>query len=148
MILNKKSVIAGDTEVYHTETIYARIMCLLGTNRIKLDEVLKYNLTPIPDSLFKEDSDIYFDIQVEMSARLQSPPDSVIVDGCALLWTVHWPSRGTVQNLVDTFYKYIGEKLISSDVYLVFEYYTRFNLSTLFVNTLSRKLLRGSLWND
>ena len=47
MIPNKNSVRVGDIEVYNTEIIYARVMCLLSTNRIKLDEVLKYELSSI-----------------------------------------------------------------------------------------------------
>ena len=80
--------------------------------------------------LAKSKSTLKNNLQVEMSARLQLPPDVIIVDGCALLWTVHWPSKGTVQNLVDEFYKYIGEKLISSDVYLVFDHYYDYSIKS------------------
>ena len=45
MIINKKSVKVRDIEVYNTE-IYGRVMCIFSTNRIKLDEVLKYELSP------------------------------------------------------------------------------------------------------
>ena len=90
MIINKKSVKVGDIEVYNTEIIYARVMCILSTNRIKLDEVLKYELSPRPNSLFKENGNMRLakskstlknNLQVEMSARLQVP----LADGCALL---------------------------------------------------------------
>ena len=58
MIVNKKSVKAGDIEVYNTEIIHTRVMCILTTNRIKLDEVLKYQLSPIPNSLIRENGNM------------------------------------------------------------------------------------------
>ena len=63
-----------------------------------------------------------------MSARLKVPADVVIVDGCALLWTVHWQCKGTVQNIVDEFYEYVNQKMNSSDVYLVFDRYYKYSI--------------------
>ena len=33
------------------------------------------------------------------------------MDGCAILWVIAWPSRGTVQDFVDGFVKHILDKL-------------------------------------
>ena len=38
--------------------IYSRVLHLLCSNRITLEEVLKYELSPIPLSLFKDDGEM------------------------------------------------------------------------------------------
>ena len=38
------------------------------------------------------------ELQVEQSSRIQGVQDAVIIDGCATLWTVHWPTSGTVDD--------------------------------------------------
>ena len=49
----------GDIPVYATEALYARIMCLMSMGRIQhIDDVLKYELAPIPTALFMEMGDI------------------------------------------------------------------------------------------
>ena len=45
---SKKSVKAGKVEIFNTEAIYSRVMCLLSIGRIELEEVLKYELAPVP----------------------------------------------------------------------------------------------------
>ena len=42
-------------------------------------------------------------LQVEQSSRIQWVPDAVIIDGCAMLWTVHWPMSDTVEAYVINF---------------------------------------------
>ena len=41
-------------------------------------------------------SDLKRQLQVGVSARLVEKVDATVIDGCALLWTVHWPEKGTV----------------------------------------------------
>jgi len=41
-------------------------------------------------------SDLKRQLQVDVSARLVEKVDATVIDGCALLWTVHWPEKGTV----------------------------------------------------
>ena len=38
-------------------------------------------------------------------------PDVIVIDRCAILWVVHWPSKGSVQGLVINFMKYVKGKL-------------------------------------
>ena len=49
---SKKSVKVGEVEIFNTEVIYSRVMCLLSIGRIELEEILKYELSPVPLSLF------------------------------------------------------------------------------------------------
>ena len=39
-------------------------------------------------------------LQVEQSTSALKQPDTVIIDGCAVLWTIHGSSQGTVQDYV------------------------------------------------
>ena len=48
-------------------------------------------------------------LQVEQSSRTLQQPEVVIIDGCAILWIIHWPSQGTVQDFVNGFLQYPGE---------------------------------------
>ena len=50
-------------------------------------------------------------LQVEQSARATGQPDAIVIDGCAILWVVYWPSKGSVQDLVTNFVKYVKGKL-------------------------------------
>ena len=50
-------------------------------------------------------------LQVEQSARATGQPDAIVIDRCAILWVVHWPSKGSVQELVTNFVKYVKGKL-------------------------------------
>ena len=49
----KKCSKSGEIEVFNTELIYSRVMCLLSIARITLEDVLNYGLFPIPLSLFE-----------------------------------------------------------------------------------------------
>ena len=49
----KRHVKVGEIEIYNTEIIFARVMCLLSASQIKLDDVLSYELSPLLTSLFE-----------------------------------------------------------------------------------------------
>ena len=55
---SKKSVKAGEVEIFNAEVIYSRVMCLLSIGRIELEEVLKYELSPDPLSLFDSNGEM------------------------------------------------------------------------------------------
>ena len=121
---DKKSVKVGDVEIFSTEAIYARVMCLLSIGSINLEEVLKHELSPVPSSIFSETGDIRSasgksalknSLQVEVPTR-DSSTDAIIIDGCALLWTIQWPSKGSVSDLADAMYSYIKCKILHHDV--------------------------------
>jgi len=44
------------------------------------------------------------------TARLVEKVDATVIDGCALLWRVHWPEKGTVKDYADNFFGYIMAK--------------------------------------
>ena len=66
-------------------------------------------------------------LQVEQSSRIQGVPDAVIIDGCAMLWTVDWPTsvRPTVEDYMINFMRTIKYHLQRCDVYLIFDRYIK-----------------------
>ena len=55
---SKRSVKTGEVEFFNTEVIYSRVMCLLRIERIELEEVLKYELAPVPLSLLESNREM------------------------------------------------------------------------------------------
>ncbi len=109
--------------------IYTRVMGIQQARDVNVGDVLQFELAPVPTSMFNENGDMRVpkskstlkrNYQVECSTRLAIRPKVTVIDGCAVLWIVHWPNRGTVLDFVKTFTNYILGKLETSDVYLVF----------------------------
>ena len=50
-------------------------------------------------------------LQVEQSPRTLPTPETIVVDGCVILWTMEWPKYGTVQYYVNNVLEYIFGKL-------------------------------------
>ena len=113
MITNKKGVKVQEIEVYNTEIIYARVLGLISVGKLELEDVFKHELSPIPMSLFdnsgemrsaKNKSQLKRALQIVSSKRQYSDVDAVVIDGSALLWTVSWPLKGTVEDLAKAVY--------------------------------------------
>ena len=58
-------------------------------------------------------------LQAEQSSLIQGVPDDVIIDGFAMLWTVHWPANGAVEDDLINFMGTIKHHLERCDVYLI-----------------------------
>ena len=53
---DRRSTHVEEVNVFGTEAIYARIMCLISLKQIDLETALNYELAPIPTALFKDNS--------------------------------------------------------------------------------------------
>ena len=69
-------------------------------------------------------------LKVEVSGENILQPTDIIIDGCAMLWVVHWPSNGTVKSYIDNIVEYIKRKLKKANVYLVFDRYLDFSIKS------------------
>ncbi|MEL7308361.1 MAG: hypothetical protein AAGK05_11175 [Pseudomonadota bacterium] len=78
-------------------------------------------------------------LKVDASSRPTSE-GSMVIDGTAVLWVVHWPTNGTVGNYVMNFKQYLIQKVKKEDVYLVFDRY--YDYSTKSVTRSSRSASR------
>ena len=54
----EKTCVIGNIEIYSIEAIYTRIICLMSISSIKIEDVLKYKLSPVPMFLFDENGDV------------------------------------------------------------------------------------------
>jgi hypothetical protein len=64
-------------------------------------------------------------LKVEHSSRVFTrQPDAIFLDACAIMWIVHWPSKGVFKDYVDGFVNYVLSKLtIASNVFVVSDRY-------------------------
>ena len=62
-------------------------------------------------------------LHIEVSKRKTSTYDAVIIDGCALLWNIHWPATGTVEQYIENLITRLNDYLKRCCVYLIFDRY-------------------------
>ena len=70
-------------------------------------------------------------LQVEVSSSLSGCADVTVIDGSALLWTIHWPANGTVADYVSNVKTRVAKYLKDSDVYLIFDRYHDFSTKSV-----------------
>ena len=76
----------------------------MSTRAINLRDMLKYELAAVPTSIFdekrgelrisKSKSILKPRLQVEVTYPSRGTGDAVVIDGCAILWVLQWPSKG------------------------------------------------------
>lgn len=129
---SKKRVRVGDVAVFDTSLIFSRVLCLQKVRDINMKEVLGYELAAVPPSLFdeagemcitKSKSTLRTKLQVEVTERHLILPDAIVLDGCAVLWVIHWPTAGLVQDYIKNLVDYIANHLTIADTYLIFDRY-------------------------
>ena len=55
--------------------------------------------------------------------------DAIVIDGCAILWV--WPSKGSVEDLVTNFVKYVKGKLKGGTrVHIIFDRYCEYSIKS------------------
>ena len=132
MAAMKKHIKVGSTSVYDTNLIYSRVIGLQGSRDISMKDILQYELSPMPTSLFHDDvtmripsnkSSLKKALQVEHSVRTTASADAVIIDGCAVMWVIHWPTAWTVADYANNFLQYVCCLMNTNDVYLTFDWY-------------------------
>ena len=81
---------------------------------MNLNDALKYELAPTPTftnngemRLATSKSTLKSRLKVELTGRYAPKATSVIIDGSAISWVVHWPTQGTVQYLVGNVVSYV-----------------------------------------
>ena len=138
MKAKKKCSKSGEIEVFNTELIYSRVMCLLSIRRISLEDVLKYEVPPILLPLFenigetralKSKSDltsrIYEAFQILML-------NVVITDDSKQLSATSWPTKSSVRDLGDDLYHLVLSCwTVNVDIYLVFKRYYKYSIKGL-----------------
>ena len=135
---NKKHIVLGNKKLYDTSMIYSRVIGIQASSRdIDIENVLSHELAPVPTSMFEDSgtmrlckgkSDLKNRLAKEASSRCSiSSVTSIVLDGSAILWVVHWPAKGVIADFVINFKKYIEKKLLEGDVYLIFDRYREYS---------------------
>lgn len=78
---------------------------------IKMADILKYELASVSPSVFKDDGSkskavgksVLMNNIVSQSVRISKSPSLILIDGCGLLWVVHWPIGGSVCDFMKNF---------------------------------------------
>lgn len=80
----------------------------------------------------KTKADLKKSTRVEVSLRNINKVNCIVIDGCAILWCIVWPTssntnQALVRDYVQSFKKYLQLHLSLGDVYLVFDRYIEFS---------------------
>ena len=90
----------------------------------------------------KAKSDLMNGLKVTVPTRIKTP-DMTIVDGCAVLWKIQWPSaNGTVQDFVKGFHKFVYDMLKKKDVMIIFGRYYDYSIKS--VTRENRNVIQSS----
>ena len=137
MAAGRKHVKVGQEAVYDPNLIYSRVLGLHSVRDVNLKDIMQFELAAVPPSMFEDSGDMRITktksvmkkkLQVEVSDRLSSSPDAFIIDGCAVLWVIRWPTKGTVEDFILNLLAYVNERLKSCDTYLVFDRYYEYSI--------------------
>ena len=103
----KKQRGADPMEQCDSGLIFAGVTALMSTRAINLNDMLKYELAAIPTFIFDEKSGelrisksksiLKRRLQVEVTNPSRGTGDAVVIDGCAILWVLQWPSKGLIK---------------------------------------------------
>ena len=132
----------GESKVFDTNLIYTRVIGLqISSRETDIDRILAHELAPVPTSMFSETGDMKICtaksvlkkvLQSTVSTRhLETQISCNVIDGSAVLYVIHWPVNGTLQDYVTSFKYYISKMLKTRDVYLVFDRYRPYNTKSV-----------------
>ena len=135
----KRRLKINSQPVVDSGLIYSRVMGLLSHREMQLSNLLYHELAPFPLSMFDDSGEMRIcksksvlknKLQAEISKRTAGKPNTFIVDACAILWIIHWPTQGYVDNFIKGFINYVQGKLKEAEVYVVFDRYYKYSIKT------------------
>ena len=101
--------------------IFERVTALMSTRAINLNDVMKNELAAVLTSIFDEKSGelrisnsksiLKRRLQAEVTNPSRGTGHAVVIDGCAILWVLRWPSKGIIKGVVLNFVKYATNKM-------------------------------------
>jgi hypothetical protein len=103
-----------------------------------IKDLFSYELSPVPASMFtangmricKAKANLKRKLQSEVSQHDVGVESHTVIDGSALLWTIHWPEHGTVGDFVENVESRVAVYLAQSDVYLIFDRYQEYSIKS------------------
>ena len=129
------------------EAIYAQAIGLILSDRqFEFEEIISYKLRWHPPAYFKEDGEMRFATMKSAlrnaigsitNKRLFGIPTTIIVDVSAFLWTVKWPSKGKLIDVLIEVKRILKDLLKESDVHWIDDRYRPY--STKSASRVSRE---------
>ena len=111
----------------NTEVIFNRTLGIIGLGEFDLHNLFSQELAPISTSLFLDDGTMRpasskskqkAFLQVEQSSRNKlQRPNLLVLGGCAIPWTIHWPISGTIKDLANVIDAYIQVRLTAYPIF-------------------------------
>ncbi|KAJ8405686.1 hypothetical protein AAFF_G00316660 [Aldrovandia affinis] len=132
--------LANELNEFYCRFEKERVIALFSSDRdVDVKDVLAYELAPVPTAMFTEDgmrickakSTLKKSLQIEVSRRNAGDADVTVIDGSALLWTIHWPADGTVADFIENVKTRLTSYLSESDVYLIFDRYYDYSIKSV-----------------
>ena len=123
-----------------TDFTYARVIGIMTSSRdtVSIETLFFHELAPHPTALFDDSGEmrkttksvLKTKLQVMCGMRNRQLPKVVILDGCALLWTVPWPALpAQVLAFINAAVTSIMERIETTTIlHVVFDRY--YNMST------------------
>ena len=137
----KQTTKLGDNMyIVDTEFIYVRIIGIMASSRdtVSIETLFSHELAPHPTALFDDSGEMRKTSKSVLKTKLQvvcgmqnrQLPKVVILDGCALLWTVPWPaSPAKVSDFINAAVTSIMERMEATTIlHVIFDRY--YNTST------------------
>ena len=93
---------------------------LVSQRDLDLQQVLATELTAYLPSMYQADGEMQVatgkstlknSLKVEVSKRLITSPTAIVMDVSAVLWTVDWPTHGTVGTFISGFKAWLRLRL-------------------------------------
>ncbi len=127
--------------VTNPNAIINRALPVLSSGDINLNDMFATELSEVVTSLFQANGELRLAtaksklmqrLACFRSYRTIPKPDTVIIDGVAMLWSMYWPADGRVRDLVSGVASYLAHQLTSSvhSVHLIFDRYHEFSIKT------------------
>ena len=135
----KKSIKVDEVDIIDTSLIYSGVIAMQLTHKaMKIENVLKFELAPIPTSIFEDNgllrppkskSDLK-SIGTKIVVRNAEKTNFIVMDGCAIMYVVNWPTNAMVQDYVDNMCHFVMNKLKTTDTAIVFDQYYDFSIKS------------------
>lgn len=126
MQVMKKGIQIRDKTFYNMEKLYGRLLVISQTRNISLEEVFKFELAPLPSSLFDEFGLLRKSVKSVLTSKLcvlqngEEPVDVLLIDGNELLYHANWPRKASTNDLYENMIKSVK---LSCPVYIIFDKY-------------------------
>ena len=126
----QKKVKVGDKKIYMEKTLLFNRLIFMAERDAGIEHMFKFELTPVPTSLFTMDRMMRKPKKHEFGKMLKETATKLdvninskmhVVDGGWLLHQVKWSSGATIKTIVDTYARYVNNKF--KDATVVFDGY-------------------------